>query len=550
MKPIHCPRFLAISIVALVAHSASAATITKAATGTDLNDGASWVGGVVPGASDIATWDSASLCTGLSQTGTRYWGGISVGSASSDIDISGYGWLEFADGAGIDMSASTKNLTLGTTYFVAIHNSTWTVNEGKTLTVGATPDSVELYYYGGSILTVGGAGNTVLNAYCRTSGYTLTKTGTGTLTTTSQLRNYGGNVNVEGGVLSVQASQFMDGYYSASGAITVSGGGVLELQNWGYGYDQNLGGLWYDNSAIVINGGTIRMNNTVATGDGRNFTIGSGGATLEANGGNNLWLHTGAAPNNSANGALTLSGAGNGQMDKSLPGTAATATLTKSGTGTWTLTGANSYSGATTVSDGKLLVNGSITGAGAVSVASGATLGGTGTIAGAMIVNGVLSPGASIESLATGALTLNGGSTFMYEMNSTANAYAADLQKVTGDLTLSLTGTVGLTLTDEAGTPTAFAQNTVLSLINYSGAWNGGYFTYGANQLTDGEVFISGLNTWQIRYGATTGGLNFASEATLPKFVNLTAVPEPGSLFAIGCLVGSGVLLRSRRRAV
>ena len=222
--------------------------------------------------------------------------------------------------------------------------------------------------------------------------------------------------------------------------------------------------------------------------------------------------------------------------------------LEKTGDATTTLTGTNSYTGTTTVSGGKLLVNGSITGTGAVSVAGGATLGGTGTIAGAVTVNGgILSPGASIESLTTAALTLNTGSTFEYEMDSSAiPSVAADFQKVTGDLNLS--GTVNLTLTDLAVSPTAFAANTTLSLINYAGEWNHGYFTYGTNQLTDGEVFTAGLNTWQIRYGATTGGLNFATEYTPASgsFVNLTAVPEPGSLFALGCLVGSGVLLRRR----
>jgi autotransporter-associated beta strand protein len=223
--------------------------------------------------------------------------------------------------------------------------------------------------------------------------------------------------------------------------------------------------------------------------------------------------------------------------------------LEKTGGATTTLTGTNTYSGTTTVSGGKLLVNGSITGTGAVSVASGATLGGTGTIAGAVTVNGgILSPGASIESLTTAALTLNTGSTFEYEMDSSAiPSVAADFQKVTGDLNLS--GTVNLTLTDLAVSPTAFAANTTLSLINYAGEWNHGYFTYGTNQLTDGEVFTAGLTTWQIRYGAITSGLNFASEYTPASgsFVNLTAVPEPGSLLALGCLMGAGAFLRRRR---
>ncbi len=77
--------------------------------------------------------------------------------------------------------------------------------------------------------------------------------------------------------------------------------------------------------------------------------------------------------------------------------------LTKTGTGTLTLSGASTYSGTTTVSAGTLLVNGAL-GSGPVSVADGATLGGSGTIGGVVTVNagGTLAPGTSI-----GALTLN-----------------------------------------------------------------------------------------------------------------------------------------------
>ena len=217
--------------------------------------------------------------------------------------------------------------------------------------------------------------------------------------------------------------------------------------------------------------------------------------------------------------------------------------------GATTLVGANGYTGSTTVTTGKLLVNGSTTGSGALSVASGAVLGGTGSITGAVTINGgTLAPGASIESLSSGALTLNTGSTFAYEMNSGAlSSVAADFQKVFGNLALS--GTVNLTLADLASSPVAFAPNTTLSLINYTGTWNGGFFTYAGNELSNNEEFTAGLNIWKITYGDTTGGLNFASEYDPGShFINLTAVPEPGSWLALGCVLGSGVLLRSRRR--
>ena len=224
-----------------------------------------------------------------------------------------------------------------------------------------------------------------------------------------------------------------------------------------------------------------------------------------------------------------------------------TNSVVKTGVGTTTLTGTNTYTGTTTLSQGTLLVNGSLTGSGTVSVAGLATLGGTGSIAGPVIVNGILSPGASIESLTTGALTLNNGSTFTYEMDSAAGStVAADFQKVFGDLALN--GTVTLDLTNLAGPTEEFATGTKLSLVNYAGVWNNGFFTYAGNSLANHGVFTAGHNTWQINYDAVSGGLNFATEYTSGHFVTLTAVPEPGSWLALGCLMGSGVALRRRKR--
>jgi autotransporter-associated beta strand protein len=215
------------------------------------------------------------------------------------------------------------------------------------------------------------------------------------------------------------------------------------------------------------------------------------------------------------------------------------------------LGGANLYGGDTIVTAGTLLVNnttGSGTGTGNVIVNAGATLGGTGSIAGSVTIqNGAtLSPGASIASLASGTVTFENNSSFLYEIDSTAlPSVGADLQIVSGDLALS--GTVTLNLVDLASSPMAVPENTIFTLFNYAGTWNGGLVTVDGNTIADGGTFTVGLNTWQLDYNASAGGANFSGEYVHANFVNIIAVPEPPvvAMLAAGGVVGW--LIRRRR---
>jgi len=130
---------LALAAIAL-ASGARAATVTKAATGTDLTAGASW-GGTAPGASDTATWASTSLGTGLTLNSDVSWSAISMAGLLTDIDITGTGKITLGSGgtnptiyAGISVSA--VNLTLATPVAVNVNTTvhqTWTANAGKSI---------------------------------------------------------------------------------------------------------------------------------------------------------------------------------------------------------------------------------------------------------------------------------------------------------------------------------------------------------------------------------------------------------------------------------
>ena len=89
-------------------------------------------------------------------------------------------------------------------------------------------------------------------------------------------------------------------------------------------------------------------------------------------------------------------------------------------------------------------------------------------------------------------------------------------------------------------------------MINYTGSWNGGLFTFGSNILADGERFMVGDQQWEIDYDRTSaaGLANFTGDY-LPSssFVTVTAVPEPSSIaLALAGLACGGFSMWRRRK--
>ncbi len=199
-------------------------------------------------------------------------------------------------------------------------------------------------------------------------------------------------------------------------------------------------------------------------------------------------------------------------------------TLTKAGTGTLVLGGANTYSGDTTISGGSLLVNGSLAAGSAVTVSSGGVLGGTGIINDTVTVNsgGTLAPGASIGTLTVNDdVTLDSGSATGVEID--RSGPSADL--VTGIATLTQGGT--LYVTNNGATLQSGDQFTLFSATTYGGEFAA---ISPANPNSDTEL------AWDAPALKNTGVLKvhhvpFATNVTVFRGAGLPAKVKLGNLF-------------------
>jgi fibronectin-binding autotransporter adhesin len=298
------------------------------------------------------------------------------------------------DGAGTVVSIKTggvmRDLAGSTTGQIAIGAN----NTGNAPTISVDGGTLEILGVGGA-LTVGNGSGTVAGILTLNGGSVNMPGGTTKALNLGANAGNVGTLNLNGGVLNV--AEIIKGNASAFATNNFNGGTVRAV-NATFA-SSFLSGL---DCANVRNGGLIFDDGGFA------ITIGQ------------QLQHSTISGDNTTDGGLT-----------------------KLGSGTLTLTSANTYNGVTTVSNGTLLVSGSIL---TNATVAGGTLGGTGTIGGSVTVAaaGTLAPGA----VDTGTLTINGNLTLQGNFAAVVNESISpsnNLCVVSGTLTNIGTGTVTVT---------------------------------------------------------------------------------------------------------
>jgi autotransporter-associated beta strand protein len=251
-----------------------------------------------------------------------------------------------------------------------------------------------------------------------------------------------GNLLANGGTLTLGGSNF---YY---GGTDITAGTVLPGPN----------GYLSPNSPVTVEAGaTLDLNNQIQ------IVASLSGAGNVKLGFGTLW--TGNQADTTFSGII--SGAGGH--------------LNKQGTGTFTLSGPNTYTGGTYVSNGGLLVTQSLAASGSVLVGGGGILGGTGTVGAVTVTSG-----GQVEPGLNGSGTLSCSSA-VFNAGSTFRAHVGARLSATGKIDLSGSPTL-LALSNlywaPLGAPYQILQGgTITGKFGNTVFWNGyDYFSLG-NEL-------------------------------------------------------------------
>ena len=522
----------------------------------------------------IRNWDAGNglVHVASSSTGTATFGGT-AGTVTLTSTLSITGLVFNTDGYVVSgsttLSLKTGGITANANATVSSpltlsHTHAWTAASGKTLTVtGAVNNN-------GKKLTLSGAGNIALSGVLSGSG-TLVKTSTGLLTLRGA-NTYTGITTLGGGVINVGVTETAGtsgalGKSTSTGSILFTGGTLQYSSANTFDYSSRFstaaGQLWRIDTngqnvtyATGLSGtgsfsklgtGTLTLSGTSTFSGGTTINAGilnvTGGladiGAVTINGGtytagsiDTVGAITLVSGTMNGTGTLTGSSYGfqSGSVSTILAGSGA---LTKSTTGTVTLSGASTFTGGTTISGGILNVTGTLADSGAINVSGGTyTVGANDTVGAVTLTSGTID----------GTSTLT-GSSYGVQSGSVSAVLAG-----TGALTKSTGGTVTLSgVNTYTGATTVSAGNLIISGSLASGSAvsvAGGAILSGTGTV-GGTVTVASSATSEIRVGdgvtgsltlgnLTMSGAGVITIGTLGNYTSSAALKVTGTLTLSG----------------
>lgn len=402
---------LGSSFTATITNQAGGRIISNNGIGVRSTNGQTTItnAGLIQGGGGTAIQGGNGNVALILQTGSQIIGTANGGAGTNTVTLQGTGTASnaFTNFQSLTM-AGTDWTWAGTGTFSTALVQTGTLN--LTGTLGTTTASV--------VATVNNGATLQANA----SNLPLSVTDNGLVRfQQDSAGTYTGTISGSGAVEKTGA-----GTLAVSGSNTYSGGTTITQGTLSAAADNVLGA---SSGALTLNGGTLQFGSAFNLASSRAVSITANNGTIDTQGFNSTV-------------AQNITGAGS---------------LTKLGSGTLTLNGANSYAGGTNVNAGTVAVgdgtsaSAALSGGGAVSVASGATLGGYGSVTGNVMNNGTIAAANAVK-------TLSGGVNGNFQIN--GNLTNAGLAQIGGS-------GVGNTLT-VAGNYTG--QNATVGLNTYLGA--------------------------------------------------------------------------------